>query len=182
VNRCEDLESYVKEMGKRNILLINKADFLTTSQRTYWKMYLDSIGLPHAFYSAAEAAKKLELQESIADIPEEEGSDEEEEEVRKENESEDSEEASREGEGVGGAGVEQNEERVGGEVYSPKILNRDELIEFLRSFKKDNNELFAVGLVGYPNVGKSSTINSLMAAKKTSVSATPGKTKHFQVS
>src|ERR1700749_1170207 len=37
-----------------------------------------------------------------------------------------------------------------------------------------------VGLVGYPNVGKSSTINSLVGAKKVSVSATPGKTKHFQ--
>ncbi|WWC60276.1 uncharacterized protein I303_102845 [Kwoniella dejecticola CBS 10117] len=37
-----------------------------------------------------------------------------------------------------------------------------------------------VGLVGYPNVGKSSTINALLGAKKVSVSATPGKTKHFQ--
>lgn len=37
-----------------------------------------------------------------------------------------------------------------------------------------------IGLVGYPNVGKSSTINSLLGAKKVSVSSTPGKTKHFQ--
>lgn len=37
-----------------------------------------------------------------------------------------------------------------------------------------------VGLVGYPNVGKSSTINALLGEKKVSVSATPGKTKHFQ--
>lgn len=37
-----------------------------------------------------------------------------------------------------------------------------------------------IGLVGYPNVGKSSTINALLGAKKVSVSATPGKTKHFQ--
>lgn len=38
----------------------------------------------------------------------------------------------------------------------------------------------SVGLVGYPNVGKSSTINSLLGEKKVSVSSTPGKTKHFQ--
>ena len=38
----------------------------------------------------------------------------------------------------------------------------------------------SIGLVGYPNVGKSSTINALIGAKKVSVSATPGKTKHFQ--
>jgi large subunit GTPase 1 len=35
-------------------------------------------------------------------------------------------------------------------------------------------------MIGYPNVGKSSTINRIIGAKKTSVSATPGKTKHFQ--
>lgn len=35
-------------------------------------------------------------------------------------------------------------------------------------------------MIGYPNVGKSSTINCLIGEKKVSVSATPGKTKHFQ--
>ena len=34
--------------------------------------------------------------------------------------------------------------------------------------------------MGYPNVGKSSTINSLLGQKRVSVSSTPGKTKHFQ--
>lgn len=37
-----------------------------------------------------------------------------------------------------------------------------------------------VGLTGYPNVGKSSTINALYGKKKTAVAPTPGKTKHFQ--
>lgn len=39
-----------------------------------------------------------------------------------------------------------------------------------------------VGMVGYPNVGKSSTINALNGVKRVAVSKTPGKTKHFQVS
>lgn len=34
--------------------------------------------------------------------------------------------------------------------------------------------------MGYPNVGKSSTLNALMGAHKVAVGATPGKTKHFQ--
>ncbi|KAE8198147.1 hypothetical protein CF335_g4453 [Tilletia laevis] len=42
------------------------------------------------------------------------------------------------------------------------------------------SRVLTVGLVGYPNVGKSSTINALLGSKKVSVSATPGKTKHFQ--
>ncbi|BGP07409.1 hypothetical protein JCM10049v2_003240 [Rhodotorula toruloides] len=46
--------------------------------------------------------------------------------------------------------------------------------------KGHGNEKLVVGLVGYPNVGKSSTINALIGEKKVSVSSTPGKTKHFQ--
>lgn len=46
----------------------------------------------------------------------------------------------------------------------------------------DSERRVRVGMVGYPNVGKSSTINALFGSKKVIVSATPGKTKHFQVS
>lgn len=58
-----------------------------------------------------------------------------------------------------------------------------ELLNFVKTVVcKDNvdHEHCVVGMVGYPNVGKSSTINRILGAKKTSVSATPGKTKHFQ--
>ncbi|OQS54822.1 lsg1 [Ecytonucleospora hepatopenaei] len=37
-----------------------------------------------------------------------------------------------------------------------------------------------IGFVGYPNVGKSSTINLIMKSKKVKVSNTPGKTKYLQ--
>lgn len=46
--------------------------------------------------------------------------------------------------------------------------------------KNGTEPILNIGLVGYPNVGKSSTINALIGSKKVSVSATPGKTKHFQ--
>lgn len=66
-----------------------------------------------------------------------------------------------------------------------EILLADELIEVLCGVgvKCDKErEFLVVGFVGYPNVGKSSTLNALCGTKKTSVSATPGKTKHYQVS
>lgn len=37
-----------------------------------------------------------------------------------------------------------------------------------------------IGLVGYPNVGKTSTLNAILGRKRAATSATPGKTKHFQ--
>lgn len=64
------------------------------------------------------------------------------------------------------------------------LLDRKSLINFFKTLTYNNGteqNLVTVGLVGYPNVGKSSTINALIQDKKTSVSATPGKTKHFQV-
>lgn len=68
---------------------------------------------------------------------------------------------------------------------SPKLLSKEELISLFKNIHGNRKRLcdkfVTVGLVGYPNVGKSSTINTLLADKKVSVSSTPGKTKHFQV-
>lgn len=70
------------------------------------------------------------------------------------------------------------------EHNSPEILSRTRLIEFFKSMGTNRNTytpgVTTIGLVGYPNVGKSSTINAIFTEKKVSVSATPGKTKHFQ--
>jgi ribosome biogenesis GTPase A len=46
--------------------------------------------------------------------------------------------------------------------------------------KIDNNDVFTIGLIGHPNVGKSSIINALMGKKLVSTSRTPGHTKHLQ--
>eukprot|EP00842_Homolaphlyctis_polyrhiza_P002365 jgi/Hompol1/3129/HPOL_006365-RA len=43
-----------------------------------------------------------------------------------------------------------------------------------------HSDLVTIGLVGHPNVGKSSLINGIMGHKVVSTSRTPGHTKHFQ--
>jgi len=68
------------------------------------------------------------------------------------------------------------------EVYGP-----DSLIQLLKQYSlKDNQKTsISVGIIGYPNVGKSSIINSLKRNRKKNknpvmVSATPGSTKIVQ--
>ncbi|KAL3311405.1 NS3 Viral polyprotein [Cichlidogyrus casuarinus] len=66
---------------------------------------------------------------------------------------------------------------------NPKLISKADLLTTLRSLDLGNraeNRAFTVGFIGYPNVGKSSTLNALIGAKKVSVSATPGHTKRLQ--
>ena len=76
-----------------------------------------------------------------------------------------------------------------------RVLTRKELIFILCAISSRlelnpqprHNGRICIGLVGYPNVGKSSVINTILGVSKMShgtvrvgVSSTPGKTKHFQ--
>lgn len=78
----------------------------------------------------------------------------------------------------------------------PRVLDRQEMCVELERLARTlgvgpdpsrNGGRACVGMVGYPNVGKSSLINVLVGATplshggvRVSVGATPGKTKHFQ--
>ena len=64
-------------------------------------------------------------------------------------------------------------------MFHIKLLLDSDIVDFKGPLGEPPAKL-VVGLVGYPNVGKSSTINALLGEKKVSVSSTPGKTKHFQ--
>ncbi|KAE8364982.1 hypothetical protein BDV27DRAFT_127668 [Aspergillus caelatus] len=182
--RSEDLESYVKEIDpkKENLLLVNKADMLTEKQREAWADYFERNNISFRFFSAQLAKEKIDAQLA-------EQSDSEDEEVAEKLAETTIEEQP----------TEAPQEEHDGGLKLPgssgsrrtEILDVDELEELFLSNTPDTlpenddpenprKQKTVIGLVGYPNVGKSSTINALLGAKKVSVSATPGKTKHFQ--
>ncbi|KAL3620244.1 GTPase LSG1-2 [Castilleja foliolosa] len=159
--RCPDLEAYAREIDehKRTLLLVNKADLLPHSVREEWANYFQQNGILFLFWSAKAATAALEGKPLIPSF---------------------------------------NSKQ---ETANPntKIYGRDELLHRLQSeaeeialmrIKSKNSihsddesapaQSVVVGFVGYPNVGKSSTINALVGAKRTGVTSTPGKTKHFQ--
>ncbi|KAJ3072611.1 hypothetical protein HDU98_003242 [Podochytrium sp. JEL0797] len=76
-----------------------------------------------------------------------------------------------------GGSLEQEPEHI-------RILSCDELLDLFErkcpTPLRVGEKKVTIGFVGYPNVGKSSTLNALVGAKKVTVSSTPGKTKHFQ--
>jgi len=72
-----------------------------------------------------------------------------------------------------------------GTIYfnTSHILSPHQVLSALKDLapiESQENEMTVIGFVGYPNVGKSSVINIFMENKRLQVSATPGKTKHYQ--
>jgi large subunit GTPase 1 len=183
--RSEDLERYVKEVDpkKNNLLLVNKADMMTLEQREAWADYFEKAGVNFRFFSAALARAMNEA----GDADYEEISDSEE----NSEDEEGGEEKLEEKHGIEEDSNNQHEEPENAEASSTSERTRILTTEGLEALFLANSpdiqqeegsepRKTQIGLVGYPNVGKSSTINALIGAKKVSVSATPGKTKHFQ--
>nr|VDD55594.1 unnamed protein product [Brassica oleracea] len=157
--RCPDLEAYAREIDehKKMMLLVNKADLLPPEVRAKWAEYFRRNDILFVFWSAIAATAVLEgkvLKEQWRKADNFQNTDDP-------------------------------------EVV---IYGRDELLARLQSeaqeivrarnsrapVDKTQRENAVVGFVGYPNVGKSSTINALVGQKRTGVTSTPGKTKHFQ--
>lgn len=196
--RSEDLEHYVKDVDSRkeNLLLINKADMMTYEQRRAWANYLKEAKIAYKFFSAHLAKELIEarqLEEEAAQAPQDKGKGK----AREDEPPGDGPESSEDEESDSGVAVDsenddaddQSEAESGSDDGShdddldTSILTVEELEDLFLQHAPQNadpDHKLQIGLVGYPNVGKSSTINALIGAKKVSVSSTPGKTKHFQ--
>lgn len=193
-----DLEAYASELEppKPMVVVINKADYLSRSQVRDWARHFDARGVPVVFFSARAEQERLNREAREGrDLAEGDGR------ADGGGDAYDSEEGSEEGETSDAATEEQdgNEQSVGAVCKGdnqPRVLNRLEMCLELERLARTlgagpdperNGGRACVGMVGYPNVGKSSVINVLVGATpvshggvRVSVGATPGKTKHFQ--
>eukprot|EP00536_Pseudo-nitzschia_multiseries_P007214 jgi/Psemu1/151645/gw1.166.53.1 len=185
----QDLKAYTtKELGKPMLLLINKSDYLTPLQRKAWHEYFSHPDhqWEHVFFSAHEQQKQVDEDAALA--AKEEAEEEERQQLKAisdlsnvdgiESDEEDDDDDSKPTDNVG--------------VEQP--LSRVELLDWLEGFAGGNDctmdekyNRIPFGMVGFPNVGKSSVINVLMGNAKNAhgvvrvgVAAQPGKTKHFQ--
>ncbi|CCL98511.1 uncharacterized protein FIBRA_00510 [Fibroporia radiculosa] len=206
----QDVEGAEGEQGtgkglRRNMLLINKSDLLTAKQRRVWADYFDEQGVRYAFFSAANAAA-LQLARQgeplVVDAPSVYDRDQDEGYTSSSSDGEMSPENNDNPPTCSSDEQLQSEESDVGSAFSleedtpdtqdprTKVLSVLELEDLFVKAAPDLTTFtdstgahpgkLVVGLVGYPNVGKSSTINALLGEKKVSVSSTPGKTKHFQ--
>lgn len=197
--RCHDLEAYVLEIHpqKRNLLLLNKADLVPQWLLKRWSDYLRSAGIAFVFFSA-EANDELAKNDTFAPFDSESesaGGPEYDADFVDETH------PHHEGAHVPEADVTdkgEHERNITGGNEAPLMTSAIGLLDFLEEHAAKSKEAMedegdcdgqylipradrpVVGLVGYPNVGKTSTLNALLGRKRAATSGTPGKTKHFQ--
>ena len=192
--KSDDLDKYVKEVDvkKRILLLVNKADMLTRRQRQAWAEYFTQKGINYRFFSAQLAKEQNDARTDVEATEIDVGEDATESTTITGLLDKAAEGIDIQGH-VNGEAAWSSQEELDSDASSSSSLSseftRILTVDELESLFLENTPTYSsespvtkttVGLVGYPNVGKSSTINALIGAKKVSVSSTPGKTKHFQ--
>ncbi|CEG41388.1 large subunit gtpase 1 [Plasmopara halstedii] len=183
--RSTDLDAYAKEgeMPRRTLLIVNKSDFLNEPQRIAWGDYFTKENIEFVFFSAKEAQN--EIDKEARKLRQEQGD------VRNCDQFDNTERAD-----APHTTIKRDVADSKGSKKYPE-LSRVELLEYFTNIARvvlhevgvrvKDKGLIKFGLVGFPNVGKSSVINALLGAstylhktQRVAVGATPGKTKHFQ--
>lgn len=203
-----DLEAYARELvsPKPMVVIINKADYLSQMQQRSWARFFERRGVTVLFFSARHEQEVLNREaRAERDHVQEQGisrtalsEDSDAEEAADQSISDTDTDIERAYEDVD-EDKDKDEDAGGhGEDFGvpPRVLNRLEMCTQLERLtmklcketnRERNSGRVCVGMIGYPNVGKSSLINVLVGATPLShggvrvgVGATPGKTKHFQ--
>jgi len=165
----DDLRDYASSLDKPMMVLLNKSDYLSVAQRQLWADYLQGKGWECLFFSAVLEQAKLD------DAAQRQRRIEEGHEV----------------EGIQRVDLESTDGQ-GIDIPLTRTQLLDSMLAFARRHDCEPDEerygnRLQFGMVGFPNVGKSSVINVLVGSSKhthglvrVGVASQPGKTKHFQ--
>lgn len=188
-----DLRKYVEqELGKKMMVVVNKCDYLTMNQRRMWHEYFKTLGkgLDHAFFSAVREQEVLDgVREEVVVVKSP---------IVRSYVAEKGYPTMLHPSTIGINVPLTRTELIGvlcayAEMngVQPGISTREHPIHEEQSDEEDNitvrKSRLEFGMVGFPNVGKSSVLNVLVGASKNNhhgnrvaVASMPGKTKHFQ--
>ncbi|OQR89462.1 guanine nucleotide-binding protein-like 3, partial [Thraustotheca clavata] len=90
--------------------------------------------------------------------------------------------ASTQDKNISSSGINKGEKAQGKLMTGSRAVGTEALMQLLKNYCRSSNikTAITVGVIGYPNVGKSSVINSLKRSKAASVSSIAGHTKVVQ--
>jgi large subunit GTPase 1 len=141
-----DLRCYLSELrpAKSMVLIVNKSDLLSEKQRFIWSQYFALVGIKFVFYSAFFEQTRLDQDSPVENTT---------------------------------VDLEHFADILLGNcpcdpVLSTSILSREDLLNLFKLLSHrvdrvdDVGRPFCIGMVGYPNVGKSSCINTLLGVTK----------------
>ena len=188
---CDDFVRYINEIGIPLIVCLNKADLVPPQIRLEWGRYFDSLQMnlqfKYEFLSTIPKNKpKIRPSDEDSTKKEKDMDDSQNSEDIPENSeiSENITENSEISENISENTTEQSldeREKQRNELYEGIITPR-ELILRAKSLASapGRDGRITIGFVGFPNVGKSSMLNSAVGRICVKSSMTPGKTKHLQ--
>jgi len=184
--RCRDVERAVRASGahKRVVLLLNKADLVPRAALEAWLARL-RLELPTVAFKASTQQQAAGLGQRAGGVPSAGGG------------------GSKRRGAVGGGPAAQAaaaaaaaaDGAVGAGALGAACLGADTLLQLIKNYARNAaagtgggkgggasvRQAVTVGIVGLPNVGKSSVINSLRRARVVAVGDTPGMTRTAQI-
>ena len=152
--RSKELEEMILSKGKHLVFILNKIDLISKNNAEDWKEYLKQ------FHPTLLFRGNLQGQQSnLSGIPLHAS--------------------------LSAKNTEKDQEIYKNILKSSKSVGGQEIVGLLKNYSRTpgggNVKLtISVGVIGFPNVGKSTLINSLKREKVAAVANTPGLTKHIQ--
>lgn len=149
--RCKELEQQMLAQGKKVLLVVNKIDLVPPQNSRMWQRYLRREFPCILFKSNSQQQHNLSSGTSLHK-----------------------------------ASMTQNPGMVENMLQTSKAIGSENLLNILKNYARvegstgKTKQQIIVGVIGFPNVGKSSLINSLKRSRAAPTGNTPGVTKVMQ--